>query len=852
MFMFSHWLQKNTRLIVCSLSFVVIFSVDLSAQTAGDYRSRQSGPWNDVNSWQRYSGTAWLNAVATPTSTDGLIEIVAGHTISISASVTIDQTTISTGATLELTGGTITLNDGIGTDLQINGTYIRATSTSITVGSSQIVVANGGIYEHKNLTATPGGSIPLATWQDGSLLKLSSGSNAGGLNQSFYDVLVLNGTTTLSPDATSRTMTVRNDMRIEGGAFQMKDGGLYGGVHLLIINGNFLHTGGTYTFNANNESTSEIRLELKKDWIISGTAAWGGFVASSGAAQCNSGVYFSGTIEQTFSTVLALDGGDLRNRFYVKTPHAGLHEKYVGSTAQYTINGSGGVCPVTTIAGFSSWPTSGTLLQTFTINNPAGVILRDNRNIKDTLYRTNGSITADPTDPTVEVISYSTGATLEYNGTAAITTEDMEFPTTNGPTNLNINNPGSVTLHASRSIAGKLIFSIDNGLLNTTACKNNETTTGTAIITLNDDATVVGAGDKRFVNGVITKIGNDAFEFPIGEKDGSVLKYGPARITAPSNVTDQYTACYVGSNPGSADPTPGYDPTSRDNTLDNPPVDYKVSTCEYWHVNSSSASTNVLLSLSWAYGRSCKFSTAAELVIANWLSASSQWTNRLNNCGTCPDPDPSTQRSGWVQSPITLSETSPNIQTFTLAHPTLATATLNESAITLRAIRRNHADQLYWTLTRACINATVSIERSTDAFSFNNILQFPVRDLESCQTNMQYAHHGNQPAAASFYRLKAILTNGQTFYSNTVRLDSRLTSLQISPNPSAGQIRLTWANQRMKELTICNQLGQVIYSDKNIQTNPYSLSLASWRSGIYYLRMVYDNGETENHKIIRQ
>jgi len=117
---------------------------------------------------------------------------------------------------------------------------------------------------------------------------------------------------------------------------------------------------------------------------------------------------------------------------------------------------------------------------------------------------------------------------------------------------------------------------------------------------------------------------------------------------------------------------------------------------------------------------------------------------------------------------------------------------------------------------------------------------------------MQYAHHGNQPAAASFYRLKAILTNGQTFYSNTVRLDSRLTSLQISPNPSAGQIRLTWANQRMKELTICNQLGQVIYSDKNIQTNPYSLSLASWRSGIYYLRMVYDNGETENHKIIRQ
>jgi len=851
--MFSHRFLRNTRLIVCSLSFVVIFSVDLIGQTAGDYRSRQSGPWNDVNSWQRYSGAAWLNAVATPTSTDGLIEIVSGHTISISASVTIDQTTISPGATLELTGGTITLNDGIGTDLQINGTYIRATSTSITVGTSQIVVANGGIYEHKNLTATPGGSIPLATWQDGSLLKLSSGSNAGGLNQSFYDVLVLNGTTTLSPDATNRTMTVRNDMRIEGGAFQMKDG-TNGGVHVLIINGNFLHSGGTYTFNVNVESASEIRLELKKDWVISGTATWGGFIASSGTTQCNSGVYFSGTGEQTFSTVLANTSGDLRNRFYVASTVTGLHEKYLGTVQQNTINGTGGVCPVTTIAGFSPWPTSGNLLKTFTINNPAGVLLRDNRNIKDTLYRTIGSITADP-DATVEVISYSPGATLEYNGNAIITTEDMEFPTTAGPTNLNINNPGSVTLHASRSLNGILIFSKDNGLLNTTACKNNETTTGTAILTLNSTASVTGASDQRFVNGVISKIGNTAFEFPIGEKQGSVLKYGPARITAPSNITDQYTACYVGSNPGSANnPSPGYDPTSRDNTLDNPPVDYKVSTCEYWHVNSSSASTNVLLSLSWAYGRSCKFSTAADLVIANWLSASSQWTNRLNTCGTvtCPDPNPSTQRSGWVQSPVPLSQTSPNIRTFTLAHPNLATATLNESAITLRAARRNHADQLDWTLTRACINATVSIERSTDAFSFNNILQFPVRDLESCQTNMQYAHHGNQPAGASFYRLKAILTNGQTIYSNTVRLDSRMTSLQIFPNPSAGQIRLTWANQRIKELTICNQLGQVIYSDKNIQTNPYPVSLTPWRSGIYYLRLIYDNGETENHKIIRQ
>ncbi len=521
-----------------------------------------------------------------------------------------------------------------------------------------------------------------------------------------------------------------------------------------------------------------------------------------------------------------------------------LHEEYLSTsplTSQYSINGfGGGIC--STPVGFSPWPTSGDLLKTFTINNPSGIILRDNRNIKDTLYRTIGSITPEIS----ETISYSTGATLEYNGTAAITTESMEFPTTNGPTNLNINNPGSVTLHESRSLNGQLIFSVDNGLLNTTSC--NETTSGTAIITLNDGATVSGAGNLRFVNGIIRKIGNDAFIFPIGQKQGSVLKYGPAQISTPTNITDEYSACYVGSNPGSATPSPGYDPTSKDASLTTP-TDYKVSTCEYWHFNKGGSSTDVSLTLSWAYGRSCKFNTAAGLVITNWLTSTTpdQWTNRYNDGNNTPGPGP-TQTFGWVTSlnPIT------NYGTFTLAHPNMATFTLNESAITLRATRINHTDQLEWILSRACINASISIEKSADGFSFSNILQFPVKDLESCQTNMQYAHNGNQSAGSSYYRLKAILNNGNTVYSNTVRLNSRLTNLQIFPNPSANQIKLTGASQRIKELTICNQLGQVIYSDKNIQANPYTVSVAPWRSGIYYLRLIYDNGESENHKIIRQ
>lgn len=818
----------------------------LIAQTTGDYKSRQSGAWNDFNTWQRFNGAAWANAIAgqTPTSADGLVEIVSGHLVTITASVTIDQTTISAGAILELTGGTITLNNGTGTDLQINGTYIRSAATSITVGAASIVVANGGIYEHKNLTATPGGSVPTATWQDGSLLKLSAGINNGGFNQSFYDVIVINGTSTLSQNSTSTTMTVRNDFKITGGTFQMKDGGTpYGGVHVLRIKGNFIHSGGTYVFNNNNESESEIRLELEKNWIISGSAAWGGFIASTGIDPCKSGAYFIGSGVQTFSTVLSHDAGELRNRFYVGAGVTGLHEKYESTTpltAQYSVNGSGGgICsPPTTLGAtaIAPWPTSGDLLKTFTINNPSGLTLRDNRNIKDTLYRTVGSIIPELS----ETISYSSGATLEYNGTAAITTESMEFPSVNGPTNLNINNPGSVTLHESRSLNGKLIFSIDNGLLNTSSC--NAATTGAAVITLNDGATVTGAGKTRFVNGIVRKIGDEAFTFPTGVKQGSVYKYAPVQISTPANTTDEYSACYVGANPN-----PTYNTSSKDASL-NSPTAYNVSTCEYWNINKGSGSTDVSVTLSWAYGRSCSFEDASKLIVTHWDATLNPdaWANRGNNGSNTAGP-PVT--FGWVTSAAAINKWG----TFTLAHPNMDIYTLYNNEIYLQGKRIYNTDQLYWNLSESCVNATVFVEQSNDGVRFSAIYNFSVNNIEACQKQMRQNFQSDKQNISNYYRLKAVLPNRNVLYSNTVHLYNAQNSvIKISPNPAISQITLSGIDGNVRELMIFDQLGQMIFSGKTIQSQPYIIHSEKWKSGIYYLKLIFTNGASENYKIIKQ
>ncbi|MEW6467297.1 MAG: T9SS type A sorting domain-containing protein [Bacteroidota bacterium] len=108
------------------------------SQAAGDYRSAATGNWNAITTWERYNGTAWVAATATPTSADGVITIQNPHTVTITANVTIDQVVVNTGPFTYLqTSGTVTVtyNDGPGVDLIINGSYWENGTTANAVFS---------------------------------------------------------------------------------------------------------------------------------------------------------------------------------------------------------------------------------------------------------------------------------------------------------------------------------------------------------------------------------------------------------------------------------------------------------------------------------------------------------------------------------------------------------------------------------------------------------------------------------------------------------------------------------------------------------------------------------------------
>ena len=211
--------------------------------TAQSFRSKATGNWNAISSWEMSTnGNSWSAATSTPTSANGAITIRTGHTITVTAAVTIDETTVASGGTLVSQNAGITVANGTGTDLTVaaGGTFrlgqndgsttilsrgiltiqtgsavsilgslhangSAALATSIT-NSGSISFGSTGSYTHYYTDVA--GTIPTATWSPTSTMTIS-GYTSGtgtvtGFNQAFGHIVIncpnLTGTSTTSQD----------------------------------------------------------------------------------------------------------------------------------------------------------------------------------------------------------------------------------------------------------------------------------------------------------------------------------------------------------------------------------------------------------------------------------------------------------------------------------------------------------------------------------------------------------------------------------------------------------------------------------------------------------------------------
>jgi hypothetical protein len=199
---------------------------------------------------------------------------------------------------------------------------------------------------------------------------------------------------------------------------------------------------------------------------------------------------------------------------------------------------------------------------------------------------------------------------------------------------------GTVTANTTLSVDDSLIF-----------IQGNLITTSTNLLTMKHGSTAIGASNSSFVSGPVKKVGNTAFEYPIGKESS----YLPLTISAPATTSSEFVAEYI-------DEDTYVNSTTRDSTLGY------IMRDKYWTLQRTSGSSQVYVTLSW----NADFRMMDSLItVASWNGA--QW----KNLGANPFS------GSFVQGSVSGTSTSTSYNEFALGYLSLLMRpTLNCSAVT--------------------------------------------------------------------------------------------------------------------------------------------------------------------------
>jgi hypothetical protein len=468
----------------------------------GTFRSHQSGDWNDVNSWERFNGSAWVNpAPSLPNDTSDVITIMKWDTISVTTADSADQLAIESGGVLLIGNAAIfKIKNGIGTDAMVSGIVMN--SGSIILGDSATMDFTGsGHYIH----AQNGGPIPIASWENGSTCEVIgvTGVVPANINQNFYDF-----TWNCPGQSADLNLNWQDSTTIAG--------------TLLIANTNWDHASpdnpshhvslfgsdGSYTLGSLNISGSHAALISQTSAIAATVTVNGdltlsagglfslaipvggstyflkgnlavpdsGYIASGDLSGVSS-IVFSGLNAQRYSipstgpTFIGMPGFRIGSgsSLWIGSDAFGGSGNFAadsGASVETThpegLNGNIKVTGTKRLSIAANYTFSGTAAQVtgslmpdtvgnLTINDTSGVALSRNVVVNGTVEMKSGKLSTGDNS-----LLYGTNGSLRYSGTTSQVTTDAEFPSSQGPKNLIINNTKSVTLHASRAIKGRL------------------------------------------------------------------------------------------------------------------------------------------------------------------------------------------------------------------------------------------------------------------------------------------------------------------------------------------------------------------------------------------------------------
>lgn len=386
----------------------------------------------------------------------------------------------------------------------------------------------------------------------------------------------------------------------------------------------------------------------------------------------------------------------------------------------------------------------------------------------------------------------------------------------NGNISIRVNNIAGINLQSPFLVPYRVEFS-----------RGNIRTTSANILIFSDNAVYTGVSENSFVDGPVRKIGDEAFEFPVGKQ----ADFAPVAITGlAGNITDVFEAEYFLRNPI----------VDFGSTFEKPAI-ARVSALEYWRLERVSGTTTKKVVLNV---RTYSDATLLEkLVVSRWDASASSWKSENNSSFT-----------GIAVGSITSTEVS-QFGVFTIASTVAEHNPLPVGLLGFETKNLNNQILISWE-----VSPGTEINRFELLRSANGI-HFEIIDVVLGAVNKAHYRVSDKLATPgyNFYKLRILSADhsvdeseiSSVFYSGS-DLDLKLVAPIIRSNVL--DITLYSPVKSSVRILIINAEGKIFRDDmRNIPAGKtgLKLNLPSMPAGVYYITGYYNLSKIKPLRLVK-
>lgn len=361
--------------------------------------------------------------------------------------------------------------------------------------------------------------------------------------------------------------------------------------------------------------------------------------------------------------------------------------------------------------------------------------------------------------------------------------------------NVTVNKANGIASSGTQQIGGVMTFT--NGVV-----------TATGTLRFLAGSSVASVSNNSYVDGVVTKVGNTTFTFPVGKAG----LWRPINISAPSTITDTYTAQYFNTSALGSYPN-----ANRAVTLDH------VSNAEYWMLNRTAGTSSVITSLSWD-SNSGGVANLPTLRVAGWNG--SLWAD-LGNQSTSGNT-----AKGTITGTTATTFSGP----YTLASTVFINALPVQLSGMVCGINSFGNPQIDWKTEVEVNSDYFQIERSFDGEKFEAVGRVTLKGDSRMTQSYSFEDFG-APDGKMYYRLKQVDRDGRFEYFQVCAMTVISGGLSVTPNPTSGTATIKLHGDDLRELTVMNSIGQVVPVSYSINNAIIEMDLAHLAPGVYLVRV---------------